>query len=777
MTSDSRPCSVAIADFNRDNRLDIVTANSGKDNIMIFFQNTNGLFVNETIYSTNIGSNPYSIAVANLNNDQFTDIIVANYGTNNIGLFFGKENGIFHEQITLSTGNSRPLFLTVNDLNNDNKQDIVVVHYGTNSIGIFFGHGNGTFQKEVFYTTGYDSIPYSLVIADFNHDKYLDIGVANYGTNEIMIFFGYVNGSFINSTRYSTNINSHPCSISTGDFNNDNFTDIVVANSGTNSIGIFFGYGNGTFKQQWIYTIGIGIGIESLPSYVTTADINQDNQTDIIIIDSENSFIHILPGYGNGTFSNLTTFVNDKQTQSFSSAIADLNNDNQLDLVISNYGTDDILILSGYSKSSSVIQTQYSLGHNSRPTSLLAVDLNNDRFLDIVATKSAANSISILFGYGNGNFAHEITYSTGMNSSPRSISTGDFNNDNRIDLVVANYRSHTIGIYLAFDHGKFSSMISYSTGFQSFPISVAVADFNNDTFLDIVVANVRIDNVAIFLGYGNGSFNDPISYSTGASSDPSALVVADFNKDNRLDIAVANSENGNVGILFGDGHGHFQTIVTYSTGFQSHPDSIVTADLNNDTWLDFVIADSTSDYVAILFGYENGTFGGKTVYTDDSFSNPTALTLGDANYDNKIDIILTNFGTDNVGVLIGYGNGTFKFDQSYPLSSGSGPAGVAIADFNNNTRWDICIAEFGTGTINLLVRYIRARFLNETIYSISNSEHIHSVAIGDFNNDNQSDIAVATSSGDTIGVLIGYGNGSFQSKHLISLVHMLIHNV
>ena len=760
MNSKSQPRSIAIADFNRDNKLDIVIANSGKDNIMILFQNINGLFVNETVYSTNSGSNPYSIAVTNLNHDQFTDIVVANYGTNNIGLFFGRENGIFHEQITLSTGNSRPLFVTVNDLNNDNQQDIIVVYYGTNSIGIFFGHGNGTFRNEVFYTTGYDSIPYSLVIADFNHDKYLDIGVTNYGTNEIMILFGYVNGTFINSTRYSTNMNSHPCSISTGDFNNDNFTDIVVANSGTNSIGIFFGYGDGTFKQQWIYTIGT----DSFPSYVTTADINQDNQTDIIIIDSENSFIHILPGYGNGTFSNLTTFVNDKQTQSFSSAIADLNNDNQLDLVISNYGTDDILILSGYSKSSSVIQTQYSLGHNSRPTSLLAVDLNNDRFLDIVATKSAANSISILFGYGNGNFAHEITYSTGMNSSPRSISTGDFNNDNRIDLVVANYRSHTIGIYLAFDHGKFSSMISYSTGFQSFPISVAVADFNNDTFLDIVVANVRIDNVAIFLGYGNGSFNDPVSYSTGIGSDPCAIVVADFNKDKRLDIAVANNQNSNVGIFFGDGHGHFQTIVTYSTGFQSHPDSMIAADLNNDNWLDFVIADSTSDYIAILFGNENGTFGGKTMYTDDSFSNPTALTLGDVNYDNKVDIILTNFGTANVAILIGYGNGTFQFDQSYPLPSGAGPRGVTIADFNNNTRWDICIVESGTDSISLLVRYVQASFLNKTVYSIGNSKHPHSVAINDFNNDNQSDITVANSGDDTIGVLIGYGNGSFKSQ-------------
>ena len=93
-------------------------------------------------------------------------------------------------------------------------------------------------------------------------------------------------------------------------------------------------------------------------------------------------------------------------------------------------------------------------------------------------------------------------------------------------------------------------------------------------------------------------------------SDPSAIVVADFNNDTQLDLAVANSETSNVGILFGNGDGTFKTIITYSTGFQSHPDSIVAGDLNNDHWLDIVVADSTSDYVAILLGYENGTFGG-----------------------------------------------------------------------------------------------------------------------------------------------------------------------
>ena len=118
------------------------------------------------------------------------------------------------------------------------------------------------------------------------------------------------------------------------------------------------------------------------------------------------------------------------------------------------------------------------------------------------------------------------------------------NNDNRLDIIVANYQGYNIGIFLGNDNGTFSSVTTYSTGYGSLPTSVAVGDFNNDDRLDIVVANLRTNNVGIFLGYGNGTFSFMIPYETGSQSAPISVAVGDFNKDGRLDLAVAYSAYG-----------------------------------------------------------------------------------------------------------------------------------------------------------------------------------------------------------------------------------------
>ena len=162
-------------------------------------------------------------------------------------------NGTFTDQKIFSLGSSHPLFITAGDFNNDNQTDIVVVNYGTNNIGILLGNGDGSFENQITYSTGYDSIPYSLAVGDFNHDNNLDIAVANYGTNNIGIFLGYGNGTFASQQTYTTFPKSNPSSIAVGDFNNDNHLDIVVTNNGTGNIGIFFGYGNGTFQAQTTY--------------------------------------------------------------------------------------------------------------------------------------------------------------------------------------------------------------------------------------------------------------------------------------------------------------------------------------------------------------------------------------------------------------------------------------------------------------------------------------------------------------------------------------------
>jgi hypothetical protein len=132
-----------------------------------------------------------------------------------------------------------------------------------------------------------------------------------------------------------------------------------------------------------------------------------------------------------------------------------------------------------------------------------------------------------------------MTYSTGLDSSPYSIAAGDFNNDSRLDIVVANYYSNNVGIFLGYGNGSFTNQTTYPT--DSFPSSVAVEDFNNDTILDIAVSNHGSDNVGVLLGYGDGTFENMIRFSMEYGSGPFSVVVGDFNNDRKLDFAVANN--------------------------------------------------------------------------------------------------------------------------------------------------------------------------------------------------------------------------------------------
>ena len=117
-------------------------------------------------------------------------------------------------------------------------------------------------------------------------------------------------------------------------------------------------------------------------------------------------------------------------------------------------------------------------------------------------------------------FQVKLPISTGAGSQPYSIAVGDFNNDSRLDIVVPNYWAYNIGVFLGYGNGTFSSQTTFSTGDNSQPIEVVVGDFNNDDQLDIAVANYWADNVGIFLGYGNGTFASQVTYSTGYGSEP-----------------------------------------------------------------------------------------------------------------------------------------------------------------------------------------------------------------------------------------------------------------
>jgi hypothetical protein len=527
LQQDSYPRSVTVGDFNQDNLIDIVVVNSGTNNIGIFLNYGNDTFAPQMTFTTGDLSTPVSVATGDFNNDTQLDIVVANYDTHSIGIFLGYGNGTFANQTIFSTGASRPVSIAVGDLNNDHWLDIVVTNNGTNNIAIFFGYENGSFGNQITYSTSYDSLPYFVVVADFNHDHYLDIAVANYGTDNVGVFLGYGNGSFTTQTTYSTSLRSSPYSIAVNDFNNDGQLDIVVANSGTNNVGILLGNGNGTFLSQTTYSISPG----SRPQSIIIGDFNQDNQLDIAVSNYATSNISILIGYDNGSFATPTMHSTGINSGPLGMGVGDFNNDNQSDIAVVNYDLNNVFVLIGYSMIQSKNPTSYSTGVGSSPFQIAIGDFDNDTHLDLAVVNSGTNNAGVFLGYGNGSFREQVTYSTGNGSHPYALIVRDLDNDYRLDILVANPNTQSLGILYGYGNGTFATMVTYLTGYSSYPRSIAIDDFNNDNHLDIAYVDYNNNNIGIFLGSGNRTFGNLTTYSTGDNSRPTWIATGDFNND------------------------------------------------------------------------------------------------------------------------------------------------------------------------------------------------------------------------------------------------------
>jgi hypothetical protein len=331
--------------------------------------------------------------------------------------------------------------------------------------------------------------------------------------------------------------------------------------------------------------------------------------------------------------------------------------------------------------------------------------------------------------------------------------------------------------------------------------AVAIADVNNDGKPDLVVTNwcayssctTPGTNVAVLLGNGDGTFQTAVAYASGGLYADS-IAVADVNGDGKPDLIVANcgsssqvncvstSGSGDVSVLLGNGDGTFKTAVLYSLG-ASGATSVAVADVNGDGKPDLIVAtgSSTEGLVGVLLGVGDGTFGAVATYSSSGLS-PLALAVADLNGDGKPDVVVTNQWADNtdtnsnVSVLLGNGDGTFK--TAVPnLTGGFFPDSVAIADVNRDGKPDLVVANSsvgingGLGNVGVLLGKGDGTFQTEVPYA-SGGYGAAAVAVADVNGDGMLDVVVANCSGSisdctgtagNMGVLLGKGDGSFQT--------------
>jgi hypothetical protein len=293
------------------------------------------------------------------------------------------------------------------------------------------------------------------------------------------------------------------------------------------------------------------------------------------------------------------------------------------------------------------------------------------------------------------NFANPVNYSTDLR--PQALVHGDFNSDGNQDIIVANQTSSTLTFFAGKGDGTLSPGVSIPLDGKN-PIGLATADFNGDGHQDLaIVYNSGSIQLEVLLGNGDGTFQAPtvVPLPSGAAS-TGALAAADFNNDQKPDLAVMTTSGLAIFLNNGAASLQFNNLVGNASG------PFAVTDFNRDGNLDVAILLPGS--IDIRFGVGDGSFTlGPAISTN--VLTPADIQAADFNGDGRPDIAFSDSGQPGISPVNGFlavslqnPDGSFATPVSLPLppgqTTGGGspaffPGRLVIGDFNGDGKLDI----------------------------------------------------------------------------------------
>jgi Calx-beta domain/FG-GAP-like repeat/Carboxypeptidase regulatory-like domain/Domain of unknown function (DUF4214) len=817
-----QPDALRSADFNADTKPDLVVVNGS--GVTVFIGKGDGTFNAPVNYgSLNFAT---SVVVADFNADTKPDLAVSSYGNSNglISIMLGNGDGTFSAPTNFDAGVS-PFGLAKGDFNGDGKIDLATTNIQVNTISVLLGNGDATFQARVSYPAGQ---PYEIAVADFNNDGKSDIVSAGNGFG-LYTLKGNGDGSFgaLNTIQYGANF-ATPI-----DLNGDGKPDLLTSSKG-NSVGVLInnsgpftvsgsikdsnaaalsnvavtltggaprtvttdaagGYAFGDLGSSATYTVTpfksnyvfapANQSFSNLASNVTAdftgtllnysiSGIVRDNflnrmqgvvvtltgdRTGTVTTAADGSFsFSDLPGGGNysltPTFSrfvfsppttnignlsaNRTVFLTGSlATFSISGVIKDGVNGFSLDglpIVLSGSSIKTTFTSQGYNFSGLPIDGDYTV------TAYTAT--GNQLFTNYLLSPPTSQTFNRLTSNVTANFTgRSLFFPAGP--TPSGIAHGDLNGDGKPDLVVSDSTGVNIQVLIGNGDGTFKTPVAYAAAGN--PFDVVVADLDRDGKLDVAVADGG-SAVSVLLGNGDGTLKTAVNYAVPGQA--TTLCVSDLNGDSKPDLAVLTSgpSGANLHLLMGNGDGTFAAEISKSVSAGA---SILAGDFNSDNKPDLVMLGSVGSQpsgVLILLGQGDGTFADATTFA--AGSEVRKLTVADLNVDGKLDVAVSN--NRGFNILLGNGNGTFQAPIANSLTVDT--SDIAAADFDGDGKSDLAIAG-ASGGLFFVPGNGNGTFNGATVYQTGSNNT--GLVARDLNGDGKLDLAVSSLS-DSVAILL-----------------------
>lgn len=655
-----------VNDYNGDGKLDILCAYG-----LLDLGNGDGTFKSVT---PPIGA---VLAVADFNHDGKPDLLEEKTNSQTFSVLLGNGDGTFQAAISTPTGGQLGL-MAVGDMNGDGYAD-VLGGYGP-VLYVFLSNGDGTFKPGIPANVGAPALSGTISIADVNGDGKLDVVYNAWGSSpqpEVTVLLGNGDGTLrAPIVSASTSLYSLPLETIVGDFNGDGEPDLISTASGSgDGLYLLLGNGDGTFQDPTLVLSNTGI----FAGNFAAADVNGDGKLDLVFAaGSSNSqtsepISQIYLGNGDGTFSAPASYVSNFPAGNAvdgTVVIADFNGDGKPDIASSG----GILLGNGDGTFQGIPLAV--LRHN--PYSAAIGDFEKNGKPDVAAldsTQSAPYNLYILHNNGDGSLSLLHTYSLTVQST--QVLVEDLNGDGNLDLVVIQAAVPGVGpggydVLLGNGDGSFQNPVSYSQS-TSFGVALLV-DVNNDKKLDLVEGGSN-DFVGVSLGNGDGTFATTVTYDDlgpwGAT-----LITGDFNGDGKVDIGVSPPyETPGTVMLYGNGDGTFQA-------------PIIPVNLNSYS------ATSTADFTNVgradLFnGSQPALNNGDGTFTFLPAVNYGGILVNDINGDGKIDLLVNYIQSScQTGFELGNGDGTFGPLNKVP-PNGCYPFTKLIADMNGDGKPDV----------------------------------------------------------------------------------------